>query len=413
MKRFLKLFGIFLGVAIVVLGIVIGLSWEAVKTTFNNRQGLAEGSEWVEKTYSLKGLSEFIGSHPGNVSIVSYTLDEPDSGIYYQPDTQRTMGGLMSLLYIIEYVRQVDSGTLNPEAPISLSVFDNYDLPDVKEGVHQDVNEFWEDSGWIKGKKIKLKYLARTLAEYNDPLLNDYFYYKLGAGNLRQLYETLNLTHTTPPLPYVGYFITINPALSNTSAKEHLDSLRKLSRNEFERTVRNNADRYINNTRYRSQVRNQFRRNGLPLSFIQQREFNKLLPHTTAREMTSIMEALVRGKLFTYKDLEQTIRGILDWPMQNRQMTQDFITYGAIYDSRIGILNGVDFGVSDYTNRTYVQCVIFDKLPVGFWFHASSNYMNQDFQQRLIWDPALQKAVRKEISDDNKVSHNTSNQLHQ
>lgn len=408
MKRFLKLLGVFLGVAIVVLGIVIGLSWEAVKTTFKNQEGLAEGSEWVEKTYSLKGLSEFIGSHPGNVSIVSYTLNKPDSGIYYQADRRRTMGGLVNLLYIIEYVHQVESGILNPESSIAFSELDKYDLPDVKEGVHEDVREFWQAQGWIDEGSIKLKYLAHTLAEFNDPILSDYFYYKLGRSQLRQLYETLDLTATNRPLPYIGYYITINPSITNKSPKEHLDSLQKLPRKDFERIVRINAKKYINNSSSRSRIRKQFRRNGLPLSFIQQREFNRLLPTTTARQLAHVMEALAKGNLFTYLDLEQKIRGILDWPMQNSQMKQDFVTYGAIYDSRIGILNGVDFGVSEYTNRTYLQCVMFDDLPVGFWFHASSNYMNQDFQQRLIWDPALQETVREEISNNNKTSVSTS-----
>jgi len=33
--------------------------------------------------------------------------------------------------------------------------------------------------------------------------------------------------------------------------------------------------------------------------------------------------------------------------------------------------------------------VFFDQLPVGFWMHMSSNLINQDFQLRMKYDPAM------------------------
>ncbi|MGA1464646.1 MAG: hypothetical protein ACO363_02765 [Balneolaceae bacterium] len=55
----------------------------------------------------------------------------------------------------------------------------------------------------------------------------------------------------------------------------------------------------------------------------------------------------------------------------------------------MGLLNGIDIGTSKYTGNTTVQAVFFDRLEIAFWFHMSSNHMHQDFQQRMMYDPAM------------------------
>jgi hypothetical protein len=75
--------------------------------------------------------------------------------------------------------------------------------------------------------------------------------------------------------------------------------------------------------------------------------------------------------------------------MSNEKTARDFNAYYAIYDSRMGYLAGVDFGASTYENIPTAQVFVMENIPVGLFLHLSSNLMTQDFQQRLIWDPAL------------------------
>ncbi|MDZ7756370.1 hypothetical protein [Rhodohalobacter sp.] len=58
--------------------------------------------------------------------------------------------------------------------------------------------------------------------------------------------------------------------------------------------------------------------------------------------------------------------------------------------------------LSTYDGHTSVQAVFFDRLPVGFWVHMSANYMQEDYQQRLIWDPALYETTLNAITPDNE-----------
>jgi hypothetical protein len=93
------------------------------------------------------------------------------------------------------------------------------------------------------------------------------------------------------------------------------------------------------------------------------------------------------------------------WPInQQSEIERDFTDYGAIYDNRMGLLNGVDFGTSAYTGDTTVQAIFFDRLPIAFWFHMSSNHMHQDFQQRLIFDPALIDQMKRVAQNNSERS---------
>jgi hypothetical protein len=96
---------------------------------------------------------------------------------------------------------------------------------------------------------------------------------------------------------------------------------------------------------------------------------------------------------------EDSAERVLNWmraPYQDlSEITRDFTDYGALFDNRMGLLNGFDFGTLVYTGDTKVQAIFFDRLPIGFWFHMSGTHMHQDFQQRLIYDPALIDLMEK------------------
>ena len=107
---------------------VIGLNYSAFKSLFQNADGMADGVEYIENTYSLKTLTEFIGKKPEFVSIVSYNINHPDSGIFYGADIPRTMGALGNILLLIEYERQIALGILNPDDLIEFNAHEGFQV---------------------------------------------------------------------------------------------------------------------------------------------------------------------------------------------------------------------------------------------------------------------------------------------
>ncbi|HBQ61789.1 MAG TPA: hypothetical protein DD671_19825, partial [Balneolaceae bacterium] len=114
-----------------------------------------------------------------------------------------------------------------------------------------------------------------------------------------------------------------------------------------------------------------------------------------------LMARLLRKEVISAEVSEQ-IMAKLRWPMGSEPIARSFEDYGAIYDNRMGLLAGIDFGTSTYDGHTSVQAIFFDQLPVGFWVHMSANHMQEDFQQRLIWDPALYETTLQQISENNE-----------
>jgi hypothetical protein len=385
LKRALKFLLAFLAVAAIVFALVIGLNYTGFETLFENKEGMAEGSEFVENTYSLKNLAEFVGEQPQWVSITSYNVNDPDSGIFYQENIPRALGATSNLFLLIEYERQVAEGRLNPGEIIELSEIKKFALPEISQNNHQKlVDEFTDGT-------TPLDDVVKAMIQNSDLVAADYLWFRLGGENLKSLIDSLNLAGTALPVPFSGMYLRINPTISDTS------TLNKLSFGDFTNQSIQLAERLKNDETFNTEIKNEFEDNRLSLNFMQERDALAYFPKTTTRELADLMAQLLRDEVLTPQISEQ-VKTKLRWPMGSEPITRSFDDYAAIYDNRMGLLGGIDFGTSTYDGHTSVQAIFFDQLPVGFWIHMSANHMQEDFQQRLIWDPALFETTQMEIS---------------
>lgn len=389
MKRALKFLFVFLAAVAFVFAMVIGLNYSGFKTLFQNEEGMAEGSEFIESTYSLKGLAEFVGEHPEWVSITSYNVNDPDSGIFYQSDVPRTLGATANLFLLIEYERQVAEGILDPTEEITLQEINKFALPEISENNHnQLVNEF-------ENKTAPLDDVIKAMLENSDLVSADYIWFKLGEDNIRNLMDSLDVNDSLLPLPFSGMYTRINPSLSDTS------DLYSIPFEQFSEEVINITKQLKDDPEFNRSVKEAFDEDRLSLTFMEERDALEYFPQATTRELTDLMMRLWNDEVLN-EEISERIKSKLRWPMGSEPIARSFDDYGAIYDNRMGLLVGIDFGTSTYDGHTSVQAVFFDRLPVGFWVHMSANYMQEDFQQRLIWDPALYETTLKAITPDNE-----------
>ena len=406
--RILKFIGAFLGAFLVIFLIVFGFNLNALFTLFENQKGIQEGQEWVQKTYSLKGLTEYIGAQPERVSVASLALTNPDSSITYNTHTPRTMGRLSVIFSIIEYARQVEEGTLNPGEQISLSAINQYQLPYIDESDHDDALQHLREQIPEEQSTVSLQNIVEATAAYNDIALADFLLFKIGPNTIEQLLDDLGIRETESPLPFSGLYITLNPNLQDRETKAHFDSLSQLSRTEFGQRTFAKTDKFINDEAYREKVLSRFEDGeGLDIKFTKRRDALAFFPKTTASEMAGLMKKIQQETLLS-ADISKRIKDILDWPLKSERLQSDFQSYGAIYDNRMGLVNGIDFGVSTYSEEPFAQAVFFDDLQVAFWFHMSSNLMHQDFEQRLIWDPALREATVRQINESTRAKNSST-----
>lgn len=350
---------------------------------------MRDGYEYIESTYSLKALTEFIGEHPEYMSVVSFNVNDPDSGIYYNADVPRTMGTLSNFFLILEYERQVESGELNPDAVLSdISEIERFVLPDISGESHR---KSFELLGVKDGSIIKLDQLVSVMAETNDLAIADYLWFKLGGQNIQTLMDTLNLQSTDTPLPFSGLYLSIHPDVTDTSLfLRDADAIAL-------------AERLYTEPEFVEEIKELFEDVRLNLSFIKERDALEHFPHTTPREIAGSMAKLQKNELLS-PEISRRVKEKMKWVFEGEAIKRSFSEYAAIYDNRMGMLSGIDFGTSKYDGHTSAQAVFFDKLPVAFWLHLSSNHMQEDYQQRLIWDPALFETTNLEISKNKQIT---------
>jgi hypothetical protein len=393
--RILKFIGTFLGTLLLIFLIVFGFNLDALYTLYENSGDLQEGQEWVSKTTSLKGLTEYIGEQPQHVSLVSRSVSNTDTTIAYGQNKPRTMGTLSNFFLITTYARLVEDGSLDPNELVSIDKVDRYQLPYIDASNHDDAKQ----SLTVKeGNKVALKDLAQSIIIYNDLAASDYLFQKLGKAAVLDTYKQLELEDTDLPLPFAGLYISLHPTLHNKDFEEHFNYLQKLPKTKFTEKVWSDMARYLDDEQFHQEVNTLFdEEQGLGIGFVERRDILTLFPKSTAAELSSMMVQLAQDSLLS-APVSKRIKNLMNWPYEEQSLNSDFKYYGAIYDNRLGLLNGMDYGASVYSEEPFVQAVFFDSLQVAFWFHMSSNLMHQDYQQRLMWDPALRTATLQEIA---------------
>jgi hypothetical protein len=361
-------------------------NYSAFKTLFSNTDGMREGYEYVEKTFSLKGLTEFIGEHPEYMSVVSFNINQPDSGIYYGANIPRAQGAMSNLFLLMEYERQVLANEIEPDEEVEISDIQRFFLPQISENAHNSSIELLEKKS--EDGKLTLDEAVATMIESNGLAIADYVWFRLGEEKIMSLMTSLDLKVTQPPLPFSGLYLSIQPTISDTSGSFTNDEVIEL------------AKKLKNNDLFNTQTKTLFEEERLNLSFIQEKNALAEFPQTTAMEMATLMAQLQKEELLS-AEISRAVKEKMKWVFGGEAIKRSFSNYGAIYDNRMGMLSGIDFGTSIYDGHTSAQAVFFDQLPVAFFIHLSANHMQEDYQQRLIWDPALYETTVKEIEKNN------------
>lgn len=396
MKRFLLFTSAFLGTALLIFSVIYFPNKESFRTFFDNREALAEGSEWIDRTYSLSGLSLYVRDNPQYVSVVSIVAEQPDSALYFMPDEPRTLGTLSNFFIITGITDLITRGEISSDTMINWNEVERFQLPDVHEHVVNESFNAARDRGWVSNNQISISHALELLAEYKNLALADYFWWLAGEAYWEELSDRLNLTYTEMPLPWSGLYLSVAASIQESGFPALLERWSE-DRDQFRQFVIEQSGAFAEDESFRSEVSDILNSKRLGLTFMEERDALALFPQTTAREMASLLLQMHNGELLD-PETSSTVLQKMQWPMKyQRGITRNFDQYGALFDNRMGLLNGLDVGTSAYTGDTTVQAVFFDRIPIALWFHMSSNHMHQDFQQRLIFDPAMIERMKRVV----------------
>jgi hypothetical protein len=318
---------------------------------------------------------------------------------------KRPMGTTANFFILLAAADMIESGVISADAPISWEDVTRHFLPGVSRSEHEISYTAAVERGWInENDELTLNHALKLMAEFNALSLADELWWQIGPERWSSLADTLALENTDMPLPYNGLYLTMSPGIREIEASAINDLELVKEPQIYRESVIDRSQRFLNDPGFRETALNYTEENRLGNTFMQERDALALFPKTTASEMTQLLEKLVNDELIS-AGVSRRVKDWMRWPIDRQSgITRDFTDYGAIYDDRMGLLTGIDFGTSKYTGDTTVQAVFFDRIQIAFWFHMSSNHMHQDFQQRLIFDPAMIEQMKAVESNDQRTT---------
>ena len=379
--KFIAVFAVVLGL---VYTVIIGLNLSVFKTVFTNQEALAEGSEWVEKTYSLAGIVDFIQAHP---ELVSVTLNDIESdtvtmfnNLNYGHENARTMGGLGHFVLLATYANEVTNGRISEDQLIPVTAIKRFFVPDHEPNKHRESIELLQSLS-ASQSKIRLDDVVAVMIRRNHQPSADLVYSVIG----KQAVQEFMNSHVQGDIEIPALWSAFHLAIVASGQTSHLSGNSddySTYYEQFERRLLTESDTEAVIMLKALDV------SKIDYSFFEEKSAYKSLPKATPSSFENFVH-----KMFTDESLGLNFREIIErhlaWSMDNPKVARDFKSLYAMYDNRISISNGIAVGTSVYTGRTQITSVFFDQLPVGFWMHMSSNLINQDFQMRLMYDPAM------------------------
>lgn len=372
--KFLAVFAVVLGLVYIV---VIGLNMNVFKSVFTNQEALADGSEWVEKTYSLAGLVDFIQVHPHLVSVtLSDTIHAsyPDSSsITFEADQPRVMAGTGHLMLLATYARLVQDGTLEPDQVITKDQINRFVIPGFEPSKHRETMRLFSEINSSE-TEFSLDSVIQAVIQRNHQPSADLLYSLIGTSNIDLTIASSGIIDIERPALWSAFHI----AYATSESSDQYNSEYSIIAGRLLNDNSTNAEMLLQAAGI----------DAIEYSFNEEKQAYRELPKTKPSSMATFMVWMLDEARFG-RIASEIAKKQLGWPMNDSKVTRDFTELYAIYDNRISISHGIAVGTSAYTNRTQVSTVYFDQLPVGFWMHMSSNLINQDYQMRLMYDPAL------------------------
>jgi len=431
MKRILSFIFIFILVAAGLLGSIVWYGWDAFETLFINRAGMAEGSEWIEQTYSTSGLNQFIGEHNdfsslSRIEVNSADLHSSQSDLNLNQHEPRAVGLVGSIYLMGTYAEAFSTGELNPDEKIPFDDLSAWQLPSVYAQAHESLKELAQEK--FPDLKIPLKTLVGWLPVASDIALYDYLLARLNPESIQSLFDRAQLQQTERPVPFSGLYITSSEWFDGTlalfSEQDLIQWKNKVAKNpermktqEFRNWIHdyawNRAKTHHSNQALSNDWRQRVKKDHLGLTFMQERDALAFFPATSTADLVRFTEALFQKDIVS-ESAQKQLKEWLGWAGIESEHNSDpgiqILQTGSIYDSRIGLLSGlhlVRFKQTENGEEKWIfMAGVLDQLPVGLWFHLSANHMHQDYFQKLTIDTTwIAQSERMIQSIDHDSTH--------
>ncbi|MCH7976211.1 MAG: serine hydrolase [Bacteroidetes bacterium] len=293
-----------------------------------------------------EAILNVLAERPHDVSLVVYSLDDPEGGLYHNADVKRPLASTIKILVLAEYARRVEESELDPEELVPLDSVEAYFFHGTDGGAHAAAVTASRDAGRLENDKLTLSEIAEAMIRFSDNAAADYLIVRFGREAMDALPERLGLRYADGPVPISGVFLnwdqphiegenpSIYPDQPDDRAWMFAHGLR--ASENFSDDMGEWMEGMTARMSYDAQ-------SAAALSF----------PAGSAREYAGLMAKAYQGELIS-EQVSATMLTFLDWPMDNPGVPQGFDQLATQSGSLAGILTStyvVDARTQNATGR--------------------------------------------------------------
>ena len=389
------------GLLVVVVVVAALLNRETVSQLVANTQAMGEGAEIAGALLEPTDVLDFIVDHPGRVSLVAFDLGAEADGIFYGPDVRRPVAGLPRLLVLIEYLRQVESGEIDPQTSVSLDTLEAAFLPGADAA---GLARVMADLRTTNRERTTLGQIAEMMMQRNSAAATDLLISHLGRPALAALPERLGAAALGVPLPTSGLFLSWSPAASEATTEERFADLEQTPPDVRADAVFRLAERYRRDSTFRQRARERLTTSGSDLSLPEQRAFAEgTYPRGTARAYASVLRRALADSLLA-PGLGQAIRPYLERALPDSVGTA-LEVIGSEAGSFPGLVSFAGYATRDDLPQGRVVVLLMDRLPLAVFYHLLQTGLDRGFLLQLLGDDAFFEQARLHLQRSERTSH--------
>jgi hypothetical protein len=173
-------------------------NWSTFSIMFRNMNAVSEGADEAEQIRSPADFASYLALHPDQASIIAYTISDPVSGLYHNPDRRRPVVGLERLITLSTYANSIEVGTLRSDQPVAVQSVRAFFHPDLDRGSHAAALKGLNLEG---ADTLKIHQIAEAMIGFHDRSANDWLVTKLGQDALNSTLDRLGMQDSDEPKP--------------------------------------------------------------------------------------------------------------------------------------------------------------------------------------------------------------------
>lgn len=159
----------------------------------------ARAQQSDETDTPLTVLWDQVHAQPDDFGAACMSLNNPSGAVLYNAAEVFPLASVYKLLILLEYARRVDEGTLSLSEMVPIEDLNVYNIPGTNGGAHEQFMaqypaEITSISLWAVAAKGMIQYSSNAAA--------DYMLARLQPVDWTSLYQILDLTNTSTPMPF-------------------------------------------------------------------------------------------------------------------------------------------------------------------------------------------------------------------